>query len=76
MYLTTFQRKPVKGKCQWVCEDSHCISDTLAIWWIKEFAKGRPFIPFIMLMRFLAVTPNRVNLGSCRRPHTYIWSKS
>jgi hypothetical protein len=75
MYITTFQRKPVRGKMQWVCEQSGGISDILANLWIKEFAKGKPFIPFIMLKRLLAITPNRVNLGSCKRPHHYIWSK-
>jgi hypothetical protein len=76
MFITTFQRKPVRGKMQWVCERSDYIAAVNAEWWKKCLAKNKPFIAYNMLMRFLAVTPNRVNLGSCKRPHHYIWSKS
>jgi hypothetical protein len=76
MFITTFQRKPVRGKMQWVCEDSSYVSAGSAEWWKEGLAEGRPFIAYNLIRRVLAVTDKQVNLGSCKRPHHYIWSMS
>jgi hypothetical protein len=73
MFITTFRRKPVRGKMQWICTDSYGFKD------INDFqgliANGG--VVAVGALRIVyAFTPNRVNLGSCKRPHHYIWSKS
>jgi hypothetical protein len=73
MYLTRFEYKKVKNKNQWVCANSYKIAD---IDNYKSMKASNGVIALGMLKMVYAFTANKVNLGSCKRPHTYIWSKS
>jgi hypothetical protein len=73
MFITTFQRKMVRGKMQWVCEKSTEQSDSTIDWWIGQ---GNFLLTYPCIRRVSAITPMRVPLGSCKRPHHYIWSKT
>lgn len=75
MYMTTFVRKQFKGKPQWVCMQSIETMGVRIIAYktplLAELYKNK-FIPFPFLRQIVALTENKVNLGSCKRPHKYI----
>jgi hypothetical protein len=73
MYLTKFEYKKVKNKLQWVCVDSYGFVDDK---YMPTMVANKGVIALGLLRKVYAFTPNRVNLGSCKRPHHYIWSKS
>jgi hypothetical protein len=66
MYITTFERKNVRGKPQWVCIKSEEYFSG------RDLMKNLTFEAFSFLRLIYAFTENQVNLGSCKKPHRYI----
>lgn len=74
MYMTTFVRKQVKGKPQWVCMRSLIIYEPISANkapLLAELYKNK-FLPLPFLRQIISITGNKVHLGSCKRPHKYI----